>query len=250
MDSTREVPEVSPPTEAFLKASAEAGIVFDDGDLDRLQAYLQLLYDANSRMNLTGIRDPDEAWMRHIFDSLTLLPWVTALAAEHAPLRVLDVGAGGGLPGIPLACVMAEAVQLTMVESTGKKAEFLAHAVEALGLVGCTVERGRAEDAGSAAAHREQYHVVVSRAVGRLQVLLELTVPFCREDGVVLAIKGKQAQEEVAEAKQALHMLHAKVVDVVQTETGRIVVVEKSRPTPAKYPRMPGEPNRRPLGSA
>jgi len=250
MDSTCEVPEVGPPTEAFLKASSDAGIVFEDGDLQRLQAYLQLLYDANSRMNLTGIRDPAEAWMRHIFDSLTLLPWVTTLAAEHAPLRVLDVGAGGGLPGIPIACVMGEAVQLTMVESTGKKADFLQHAADKLGFVGCTVVRGRAEDAGSAPEHRERHHLVVSRAVGRLQVLLELTVPFCREDGVVLAIKGHQAREEVAEAKQALHMLHAKVTDIVTTPTGRIVVVEKSRPTPAKYPRTPGEPARRPLGNA
>lgn len=250
MESTREVPEVCPPTEEFIESAQEAGIVFEDGDLARLQAYLQLLYEANTRMNLTGVRDPRDAWMRHIFDSLTLLPWVAGVAKEGAPVRLLDVGTGGGLPGIPLVCVMGDAIQLSMLESTGKKADFLRTAVKELGLTGVEVIRDRAENAGQSQEHRARYDVVVSRAVGKLRVLLELTVPFCREQGLVLSIKGAQAQDEINEAKQALHMLHATVVETVQTATGRIVIVEKRRKTPARYPRMPGEPTRRPLGNA
>ena len=249
MGSTREVPEVCPPPADFLIASEKAGIAFEAGDLERLQAYLELLYEANARMNLTGVRDPREAWMRHIFDSLTLVPWVASVAEKQEQARLLDVGSGGGLPGIPLACVLGNRVRLTMLESTGKKADFLLSAAQRLGLEGAEVIKDRAENAGQSALHRGVYDVVVSRAVGRLQVLLEFTVPFGKEHGLILSIKGVQALEEIAEAKQALHMLHAAVVETVQTETGRVIVIEKRRKTPARYPRMPGEPAKRPLGN-
>ena len=152
---------------------------------------------------------------------------VAGVAKEGVPVRLLDVGTGGGLPGIPLACVMKDEMHLTMLESTGKKADFLRTATKELGLDGVEVIRDRAENAGQAQDHRARYDVVVSRAVGKLRVLLELTVPFCREQGLVLSIKGAQAQNEIDEAKQALHMLHATVVETVQTATGRIVIVEK-----------------------
>lgn len=249
MEPTREVPKVSSPTPDFLLAVENAGLSFDHGDLERLQAYLELLYEANSRMNLTGVRDPREAWKRHIFDSLTLLPWIAGVAEQQDQVRVLDVGSGGGLPGIPLACVLGTNVQLSMLESTGKKADFLRSAAEKLGLAGVEVIQDRAENAGQSDAHRGQYDVVVSRAVGRLQVLLEFTVPFGKENGLILAIKGAKAEEEIAEAKQALYMLHAEVIQTTQTETGRIIVIEKRRKTPARYPRMPGEPAKRPLGT-
>ncbi len=220
------------------------GIEFESNDLDRLGRYIDLLLECNQRFNLTAITDPQQAWTRHVLDSLTLV----GLLASAEAKRVMDVGSGGGLPGIPLAIVMPE-VEFTLVEATGKKARFLQEAVDALGLSNVRIINDRAETLGQDhQAHRERYDVVLARAVGRLPVLLELTVPLARVGGLVLAMKGEQAQQEIAEAKPALHLLHAHVVDVRTTATGVIVVIEKQRKTPRVYPRSPGEPKRSPLG--
>lgn len=239
-------PSIGPagsPTPEMRQASTDAGIVFEDGDLDRLERYLDLLFEANRRFNLTRIVEPAEAWMRHIFDSLTLLPWVMESGAK----RLLDVGSGGGLPGIPLATVLPD-VQVTLLETTRKKANFLGETAAALGLGNVRVENGRAETlAHDRDAHREQYDIVTSRAVGRLPTLLEWTVPFVRVGGLVLAIKGEQAEDEVFESRRALHELGAVVVDQVRSPTGTIVVIEKTIKTSRHYPRAVGEAKRKPL---
>jgi 16S rRNA (guanine527-N7)-methyltransferase len=179
-----------------------------------------------------------------VLDSLTPVPLIASAEAK----RVMDVGSGGGLPGIPLAIVMPE-VHFTLLEATGKKARFLKETIAALELSNVDVINERAETAGQDHRHhREQYDIVIARAVGRLATLLELTVPFAKVGGLTLAMKGAQAEAEIAEAKQALHMLHAQVIDRREMETGVIVVVEKQRKTPRMYPRSPGEPKRAPLG--
>jgi 16S rRNA (guanine527-N7)-methyltransferase len=160
---------------------------------------------------------------------------------------VIDVGSGGGLPGLPLAIAMPDA-RFTLLEATGKKAAFLEETIAALGLRNARVVNERAEVAGQDHhEHRAHYDAVVARAVARLNTLAELTVPFAREGGAVLLIKGQQAEAEVAEAKQSLYRLHAQVVDLHRTATGTVVVIEKPRATPRSYPRAPGEPKRKPL---
>lgn len=232
-----------PPAE-FITAAAAQGLEFEAGELQRLAQFLALLLDANTRFNLTAITDPAQAWTRHILDSLTLLPLLEAADAK----RVIDVGAGGGLPGLPLAMTLPN-VEFTLLEATGKKARFLREAVAALGMTNVVVVNDRAEVVGQDhQRHREQYDAVLARAVGRLPVLLELTVPLARVGGLVLAIKGEKAGEEIVEAKAALHLLHAAVSETLQTPTGTIVVIEKLRATPRSYPRGPGEPKRLPLG--
>ncbi len=236
--------------ESFLAEAEGMGLAFDAGDLDRLRGYLRLLYDANQRMNLTAIRDPAEAWSRHVLDSLTLLPWVAATvertAGEGRAASLIDVGSGGGLPGLVLACVQPE-LRIVLVEATGKKARFLAQASAALGLDRVEVLPQRAEAVGRDPQHRESHDLVTSRAVGALDVLAEYLVPLARTDGTILAIKGAKAEEEIAHAKQALYTLHAQVHEVVPTPTGRIVVLHKTRPIPKAYPRRVGEPKRQPL---
>lgn len=234
---------VPPIPAAVTDALAAMGIELDAGDADRLRGYLEALRAANERFNLTAITDPAEMWVRHVQDSLTLVPFLASAEAK----RVIDVGTGGGLPGLPLAIVMPE-VRMTLLEATGKKAGFLQETIDALGVTNARVVNERAEVAGQDHhAHRAHYDAVVARAVARLNTLAELTVPFAREGGAVLLIKGAQAAEEVAEAKQALYMLHAQVADLHKTETGTVVVIEKVRATPRSYPRMPGEPKRKPL---
>lgn len=229
-----------PSVEAALAAM---GVELDPGDAGRLRAYLEALREANARFNLTAITDPALMWERHVQDSLTLVPFLASAEARE----VIDVGSGGGLPGIPLAIAMPS-VRMTLLEATGKKAAFLGEAAASLGLANVRVLNARAESAGQDHhLHRGRYDAVVARAVARLATLAELTVPFAREGGAVLLVKGAQAADEVAEAKQALYRLHAQVAGLHRTATGTVVVIEKVRPTPRAYPRLPGEPKRRPL---
>ena len=139
---------------AFLERIAALGIELEPHDLHRLGRYLALLLDANTRFNLTAITDPNEAWMRHVLDSLTLLPLIASAEAS----RVIDVGSGGGLPGIPLAIAMPH-VRFTLLEATGKKARFLNEAVQQLGLTNVEVVNDRAEAVGqdSSGMCREQF---------------------------------------------------------------------------------------------
>jgi 16S rRNA (guanine527-N7)-methyltransferase len=232
------------PPARFAEEAEAYGIAFDPGDLERLGAYLSLLLEANTRFNLTAVTDPDEAWTKHVFDSLTLLPYVVSAEARH----VIDVGSGGGLPGMPLAIVLPE-VDFTLLEATGKKADFLRDAAGHLELANVDVVNDRAETIGQDRAdHREQYDLVVARAVGRLVVLLELAVPLARVGGHVAAIKGAKAAREIEEAARALHLLHGEVIETTRTPTGTIVLIQKLRRTAKLYPRRPGEPKRAPLG--
>jgi 16S rRNA (guanine527-N7)-methyltransferase len=244
-----------PAPESFLKAAAELGIEFDADDVERLGRYLAMLLKANDAVNLTAITDVQDAWTKHILDSLTLLPMLADLA-EGA--KVIDVGSGGGLPGVPLAVVMPH-LSFTLLEATGKKVEFLRATSAALNLKNLTVIQSRAEQlgqdrgersaAGRAGGHRESYDAVTARAVGRLAVLAELTVPFAKsEGGLVLLIKGQKADEELAEAGEALHQLKAVHAATVNTPTGRVIVLEKRSATPKMYPRRDGEPARAPIG--
>lgn len=229
------------PPPSFLEAAAGLHLAFEEGDLERLGAFLARLLEANRTMNLTAIRDLESAWTRHVLDALTLLPYLEGAATA------IDVGAGGGVPGLPLAIVRPD-IAWTLLEATGKKARFLEATARDLGLENVTVVAERAETAGRAgAAHRERHDAVTARAVGPLPVLLELAVPLARVGGLVLAIKGARAEEEIVEAKAALHALHAAVIAVDRTPTGTIVAVEKRRTTPKLYPRRPGEPKRNPL---
>jgi 16S rRNA (guanine527-N7)-methyltransferase len=252
------------PTPEFVQAAAEDGVEFEPGDLERLGRFLALLLEVNRQFNLTAVTEPAEVWMRHALDSLTLLGPLAMMAADEeqtpegetstggggprdGPLRVIDVGSGGGLPGLVLAIVLPD-VQFTLLESTGKKAEFLMHAAKALGLPNVQILNERAEKAGHDPSHRERYDAAMARAVGPLAVIAELTVPLVRVGGQVLLIKGARAAEELLEARQALYMLHVQHAGTIETRTNRLVVLEKMRKTPRVYPRREGEPKRAPLG--
>lgn len=263
---------VPPPNPEFERALAEIGVELEAADRERLAAYLERLYEANAAMNLTRI-PPEEAWIRHILDSLTLVPWLASIepsqepdppvkgAPPHErapeaprPLRILDVGSGGGVPGLVLAIVLPSivgdrGVRVTLLEATGKKARFLDACVRPLGLDAIVdIVNDRAETAAHDRVNlRERHDAVVSRAVGALPVLVELTLPFVRPGGFAMFIKGAKAPEEVEAARHAIGLLGGAFVASKRTPIGTLVLAGKLSRTPRIYPRPPGEPARVPL---
>lgn len=227
---------------AVVQAVQTFGVDLSSSLGERMGAYLDRLLETNQSFNLTAVTSPDEAWTRHVADSLSLVPDLAELATGS---RVVDLGSGGGLPAIPLALALPH-LHFTLVESTGKKARFLADTADFLGLKNVVVSNERAEDFGQGVS-RESFDAATSRALSRLPVLLELSLPLLRVGGIKLAIKGDQAEQEAEEAARALSLLGGQYVGCRRTPTGTVVRVLKIARTPARYPRVPGEPKRKPL---
>lgn len=265
------------PPEDFVSAAAELGIEFEAEDIGRLGLFLALLLEANATTNLTAITDPTEAWRKHILDAITLVPVVaslgsgevaewpsgevsdaqdgasasTALPLGHSaaqPLSVIDIGSGGGVPAIPLAIVLPD-VRFTLVEATKRKVEFLRHAVKTLKLKNVEIILGRAESLGQDhKAHREKYDAAMARALGHLAIVCELCGPLVKPRGVVIAVKGAKADQELEESKKALGEIGLRHSQTLDTPTGKLVLLEKTIRTPRMYPRRDGEPARVPIG--
>lgn len=225
--------------------AAEYGLQLSDQDIAFLGRFLDVLFEANTRMNLTRIVERKQAWARHMLDSLSVLPFLEACQAQN----MLDLGAGGGFPGMPVAIVRPD-LPVTLLEATGKKARFLADAVTDLSLENVTVLSERAETLGSPeGGGRFAWDVVTARAVGPMRVLLELALPLVVEGGYLIAIKGERAGEEIEAATKALRTLNATVEKTHRTPSGTIVVVRRDGPIPKMYPRRPGEPSHSPIGA-
>ena len=236
----------------LAQGAPELGLSLDASQLQRFEAYYRELADWNDRMNLTSVIDYGEVQVKHFLDSLTLLP---ALSHSLAPdARVIDIGAGAGFPGLALKLV-CPAINLALVESTGKKANFLRHVVETLALTGVEVHTGRAEDLAHRPELRAGYDLTLARGLARLPTLLEYTLPFTRTGGLVAAWKhgGDGLKAELDSARNALQVLGGRVrsiypVKATGLEDNRVVVIiEKVRETPEEYPRRPGVPRKQPL---
>jgi 16S rRNA (guanine527-N7)-methyltransferase len=234
--------------ELWNDLAARAGLTLSDPQHALLSRYLDLLLEANARMNLTGITDRAAAEVQHVGDAFTLLPHLPKEA--H---RLADVGTGGGVPGIPLAIARPDA-SVVLIESTKKKAAFLKSAVEALGLTNVSVTDLRAEDAGQSPAHRETYDVATARAVATLDWLAEWCLPLVKpKAGKVLAMKGARAAEEVPAAARAIKYLNGgdpvvHPADLPGSEHRVIVEIPKRGRTDPRYPRNATFAKGRPLG--
>ena len=232
----------------LVDGARELGLDLPEETLASFDRYVALLRSWNERMNLVSRGSLATVESRHILDSLTAL-----LAFEGAPTgSVIDVGSGAGFPGLPLKIVYPQ-IDLTLLEGTGKKVRFLEAAIKELGLEGVDAVSERAETLGRDREYREAFHVVLARGLAPLAVLAELTLPFCRQRGIVVAHKSPGVESEVEEARRAIEMLGGappRIVAVPEAITGEarvLVVIEKHGRTPQKYPRRPGLPANQPL---
>jgi 16S rRNA (guanine527-N7)-methyltransferase len=219
------------------------------------QVYYEELVAWNQKFNLTAITEYEQVQIRHFLDSLScLLAEETRVALNRPEARTIDVGAGAGFPGIPIKLVYPS-VRLTLLEATGKKVTFLEHMIGRLALRRTTAIHARAEDLAHDPAHREQHDLVLARAVAEMPVVVEYTLPFCKVGGWVIAQKGEAGAAEAWSADQAIKLLGGELRRVVHVELPglpedrSLVIIEKVSPTPEAYPRRPGIPSKRPLGS-
>jgi 16S rRNA (guanine527-N7)-methyltransferase len=229
-------------------AHHQLGLRLSHIQLAALALYERELVDWNTRFNLTAIRDPQGIHIKHFMDSLTCL---LAMRASST-IKLIDIGTGAGFPGIPLKIILPK-MQLTLVESVGKKAEFCRHVVKILDLQGVDVVQERAEALGQNPSYRERYDWAVARAVAILPVLAEYLLPLVRVGGSMLAMKGESGPAEAHVAEHALRVLGGHLRQLMPVtlpgvaEERYLVVIDKIAATPSGYPRKVGVPAKRPL---
>ena len=210
--------------------------------------YEKELMEWNQKFNLTAIRDVESIRTKHFLDSYScVLAWKAI-----PPHRLIDVGTGAGFPGIALK-ILYPTMQVTLVESVGKKAMFCQHVIQTLGLEGIEVLHSRAEDVGQNPSHREAYDWAVARAVANLNILSEYLLPLVKRGGTMLAQKGETGPVEAQSAEKAMKILGGKLKQLIPVnlpgvvDDRYLVLVDKVAATPPKYPRKAGIPMKTPL---
>lgn len=224
--------------DVLLRQGSKAlGRPLSEQTASNFEEYCRMLLEANSHMNLTAVTEPEEVYRRHFLDSLSLCQ-----VADLDGKRVIDVGTGAGIPGLPVKLAW-EKSDVTLLDSQQKRISFLEDVCRALALEKVTCLHGRAEELGQDPAHREQYDIVLSRAVARLDLLAELCVPLTKPGGLFLAMKAEDSGRELAEAVPAIAALGGRIqreaaYRVPGTDAVRkIIVIEKVARTPDQYPR-------------
>ena len=227
---------------ALREGLPQLGLTLDDNTQNTLCAFGEGVIRQNEVMNLTAITDPAQVAKLHLLDSLSVLA-----TADLAGKTLIDVGCGAGFPGVPLK-IACPALQLTLLDSLGKRMSWLESFLPTLG-VDAQLITARAEEA--VATRRERYDYATSRAVARLNILLELTAPYVKVGGAVLAMKGAAAREELAEAKNAIRKLGLQLEKVVEFPIDgtahAVIVLRKVSPTPPQFPRRYAKIKQSPL---
>lgn len=227
-------------------AAASLGVPLNDHQLDQFLKYYEMLVETNKVMNLTAITEFEDVVQKHFIDSLSLL---RALQPEKIK-NMVDIGTGAGFPGIPLKIAYPH-INTLLVDSVGKRVNFLLEVIETLDLQGITAIHSRAEDLGRDAKYREKYDLCTSRAVARLASLSEYCLPFVEKGGYFVSYKAGDCDEEVEESKKALRLLGGRLKSVEKFQLGdmqrSLVVIEKTAITSRLYPRKAGTPTKSPL---
>ena len=228
--------------QTLLAGLPELGLSLSEDAADKLCAFGKAVVAQNEVMNLTAITEPTAVARLHLLDSLTVLT-----AADLKGKALIDVGCGAGFPGVPVA-IACESAKVTLLDSLGKRMNWLESILPQLGVKARCIT-ARAEDA--VADHREKFDYATSRAVARLNILLELTAPYVRVGGAVIALKGSAARQELEEAKNAVKKLGLKVEQIkdftIDGATHSVIVLRKISKTPPQFPRRYAKIKQSPL---
>lgn len=234
--------------DTLLKGVEDLEIELSSQQAEYFSRYKDLLQEWNEKIDITTIIEDDEVDIKHFLDSLTLVN--TNLFEGNK--KVIDIGTGGGFPGLPLK-IYNDDLDVTLMDSLNKRITFLNELINQLDLEGIEAIHGRAEEVSRTKEYRELYDICVSRAVARLNTLVEYCLPFVKPGGYFISMKGPDYTEELNEAKNAIDTLGGKVIRDYEVDIPRsdirhsIIIIEKVRKTPKTYPRGGGKPRKRPL---
>lgn len=236
--------------EIFYKTLETFNIRLSDTQKQQFDTYFRFLVAENEKINLTAITEQEEVYLKHFYDSIAPLLYGVI---DNSSLNLLDIGAGAGFPSFPMKIIFPN-LQVTIIDSLNKRIKFLDALTDKLNFdrSSITLLHGRAEDFGQNPKYRAQFDYVTARAVARLNVLSELTLPFLKKNGKLLSLKASQMIDEMSEAKKAIAILGGKLGEPLDYalpngDERHLVIVEKKKETPKKYPRKAGTPNKSPL---
>lgn len=232
----------------FIAALKDKGIQLNEQQINQFDLYFKTLVEWNKKINLTTLTAVEDVYLKHFYDSITPAFYVDF----NKHIHICDVGAGAGFPSLPLKICFPQ-LKVTIVDSLKKRITFLNHLASELELTDVAFHHDRAESFAQNKKHRQQYDLVTARAVAKMSVLSELCLPLVRQNGKFVALKGPNGQAELNEATQALKILGGEMESIFKVELPddqgerNIIVINKLKNTPKKYPRKPGTPNKSPL---
>lgn len=220
----------------------------DDSMLEKFEKYREILVEYNKVMNLTGITEQREVYIKHFLDSVAIFN----NGYIEDEMSVIDVGTGAGFPGLPFK-IVNPSIQLTLLDSLNKRIKFLKEVGDSIGFDDIEYVHGRAEDFGKNKEFREKFDIATARAVANLPVLLELCVPYVKLGGYFICLKGPNVENELEKSENAMKLLGVELVESIDAElpdeelNHKILVFEKTAKTPKRFPRKAGTPAKEPL---
>lgn len=230
-----------------LKELLEKYNIYSDDKIKKLEGYMTEILEWNNKVNITNIVDENDFIEKHYIDSLV----IGQVEYFNESKDIIDVGTGGGFPGVPLAVAYPDK-EYTLLDSLNKRLKIIDQVTENLGINNVTTCHGRAEELAQKKEYREKFDLCVSRAVANLTSLSELCIPFVKVGGYFIAYKGPGVYEELKAAEKAINVLGAEVLEIKDASYGddddhKLLIIKKIKKTPEKYPRKPGEPVRNPI---
>ncbi len=234
--------------ELIEKGTQKFNIQLSSTQIDRFLKYKDLLIEWNNKINLTAITAPNEIIEKHFIDSMACL----ISNKFYEGCKVIDVGTGAGLPGIPLKIARPD-INVTLLDSLNKRINFLNEVIKELDLIEIKAVHARAEDYGKDEKYREKFDIAVSRAVANLAVLAEYVLPFVKVGGYFISLKGPDVDVEINNGKKAINILGGKIEETIKIELPNsgivhsLILIKKINKCPTKYPRKAGKPAKNPL---